>query len=199
LPTFSWGDITRATRVVVFLHGIGERGDDGVGAVRHGLPRVVESGVPVGFGLVVPQCPITRRWTDCMSELRELFDGIEALCPAMRTRIALTGFSMGGTGVVAFATRHVERVSCVGPVAPRLPEGIPTTAIAMALRSVPTWVFHGAADRQVPVKNSDTLVAELRANGGSPGYTRYKRADHMASSELAYGEPEFRQWLGGTS
>jgi predicted peptidase len=181
--------------VVVFLHGIGERGDDGVGALRFGLPDVVAKGTPVGFRIFVPQCPVTRRWTDCIDELRLLFDGIEALCPERPGRIALTGFSMGGTGVLAFAARHPERVSRIAPVAARLPEAIGTREIATALTSVPTWVFHGAADRQVPVKNSDTLVEELRARGGTPRYTRYKAADHSGACALAYGDPDLRRWL----
>jgi predicted peptidase len=196
LPTLTWSDSLPDAPMVVFLHGIGERGDDGVGALRFGLPDVVAK-APVGLRVFVPQCPVTRRWIDCMDDLRLLFDGIEALSPERPARIALTGFSMGGTGVVAFAARHPERVSRIAPVAARLPADIGTTEIATALRSVPTWVFHGVADRQVPVKNSDTLVAELRAHGGAPGYTRYKAADHSGSCALAYGDPELHKGLAG--
>jgi hypothetical protein len=103
LPTLSWSHSIRQAPVVVFLHGIGERGDDGFVALRFGLPDVVAKAIPVGFRVFVPQCPAARRWTDCMDDLRLLFDGVEALGPerpttmpgAASSRTAIRSFTSG--------------------------------------------------------------------------------------------------------
>jgi predicted peptidase len=195
LPTFSWGHADPAAPVVVFLHGIGERGDDGLAAVSLGLPRVVAQGLATAFRVVVPQCPVTRRWTECIDELRALFDGIPSLWPEAPAQSVLTGFSMGGQGVWAFAARHPARIARIAPVAARIPPDLTAAEIAGALRSMPTWVVHGALDRQVPVANSDSMVAALRAQGAAPTYTRYLTADHIGACERAYGDPTFRAWL----
>jgi predicted peptidase len=189
LPTLAWEDgLEREARVVVFLHGSGERGVDGSSALRHGLPRVVEEGAEVSFKLVVPQCPVSSRWTDHLEDLRAVIDRLSSAVPC-----ALTGFSMGGQGVWAFAATFPSRISRIAPVSGRLP--VPAIALARAVRSIPTWVIHGTADERVPVTESDAIVAALRATGGKPAYSRYDATGHVPTCDRAYTDPELLDWL----
>jgi dipeptidyl aminopeptidase/acylaminoacyl peptidase len=43
--------------------------------------------------------------------------------------------------------------------------------IAGRIRSLPTWVWHGAADGVVPVEESRRMVEALRAVGAEVTYT----------------------------
>ena len=62
------------------------------------------------------------------------------------------------------------------------------------LKDVPIWVFHGAKDSRVPVQNSDSIVAALRAVRGDVNYTVYPDADHDSWTET-YNNPEVNRWM----
>ena len=59
---------------------------------------------------------------------------------------------------------------------------------------VPTWVFHGAKDRAVPLRESEQMVAAMRAAGGNPDFTVYPDAAHDSWTE-AYANPDLYRWL----
>ena len=194
LPTLVWSDDAgRGAAVpVLFLHGMGERGTDGWGALRHGLPTVLPARPPRPMRVVVPQCPPDCRWGDRLAELAGLLD-------AMRIdRLTVAGFSMGGQGVWAFAANHPDRVARLAPVSGRLPAGMPASDLASCLPQVPTWVIHGARDESVPVTESDAAVAALRALGRPATFTRYERLGHMPTCEKAYADDEYLAWLAAT-
>jgi predicted peptidase len=56
------------------------------------------------------------------------------------------------------------------------------------------WVFHGNADRTVPVTVSRNRIAALRKAGGRPLYTEYAGVDHNVW-EWAFTEPALAGWL----
>jgi len=59
---------------------------------------------------------------------------------------------------------------------------------------VPTWVFHGAKDNLVPLKESQAMVDALKAAGGNPKFTIYPEAGHDSWTET-YDSAEFWKWL----
>src|SRR5205085_2048760 len=90
-------------------------------------------------------------------------------------RIYLTGLSMGGGGTWALAAAYPERFAAIVPIC----GAGGAAADAKRLKDLPTWVFHGAKDRTVPVARSETMVNALRAVGAKEvKFTVYPDADH---------------------
>src|SRR3569623_1214278 len=87
--------------VILFLHGRGERGEEGMWQPQLGLPQAIRDHPERWpFVVVIPQCAMDRYWTDkdmlamAMAELDEEtteFHGDPA-------RTYLSGLSMGGYG-----------------------------------------------------------------------------------------------------
>ncbi|MEO8611007.1 MAG: phospholipase, partial [Chloroflexota bacterium] len=48
--------------LILFLHGMGERGDDLELVKKHGIARIVDEHLDFPFIAVSPQCPITSWW-----------------------------------------------------------------------------------------------------------------------------------------
>jgi len=119
----------------------------------------------------------------------ELLDKILADLPIDRTRIYVTGQSMGGAGSWHMAMQKPDRFAAAVPVC-----GGGNTAKAGALRSLPIWNFHGTADPTVPVKFSRAMIEAVRAAGGKPLHTEYEDVRHN-SWEWAYTEPALPGWL----
>jgi predicted peptidase len=193
LPVLVWEDEghEKALPLVLFLHGAGERGVDGWSALRYGLPSVLGQPRPERMRVVVPQCPPECRWGDRLELLALLLDTLRG------EAVTVTGFSMGGQGVWAFAEKCPDRVTRLAPVSARLPVGRIATELAPRLPDVPTWVIHGGHDERVPASESDAIVAALSSLGRRPTYTRYEGLGHGITCDKAYADSGYRAWLAG--
>lgn len=173
--------------LVLFLHGAGERGSDIEFVKRNGPPRLVEEGQKFPFILVSPQCPERTSWDNKL--LISLLDEIESKYNVDKSRVYLTGLSMGGHATWSLAIQYPERFAAIIPVCGR---GYPQDVYV--LKDVPVWVFHGEKDDIVPVKDGKKMVNALENAGGFVKFTIYPEAGHDAWTET-YNNPEVYEWL----
>ena len=195
--------------IILFLHGVGERGTDGLIQTQVGIATAIRNDRSHFPALVVmPQCLKEHRWTD--PEMEEL--SLSALGSASREfkgdpkRTYLTGLSMGGYGSWALAARYPNKFAAVVPIcggiltpddARKQPDSdrIPYLEAAKKIGTkLPIWVFHGDADPDVPVSESRHMVEALKADGADVHYTEYPGVGHK-SWDKAYAEPELMTWL----
>ena len=174
--------------IVIFLHGMGERGDDLRLLERHGLPKLVAAGRSFPFLIISPQCPETDYWSEAPG-LPEFVAAAVERHRADSARVYLTGMSMGGFGVWSLAQRHPERYAAILPIC-----GGGEVRWASRLRDVAAWVFHGEKDPVIPATRSTQLVEAIRAAGGNPRLTLYPEAGHDSWTET-YANDEIYAWL----
>jgi predicted peptidase len=185
-----------ALPLIVFLHGVGERGTDPNLVRKWSLPKFLDMGNELPVIALSPQCPMDTRWDFIADSVLELVDNIVAAHPVNPQRIYLTGFSMGGRGTWAIAVQTPDKFAAYAPVAGRIPEMDGFLDKVCVLKDKPIWVFHGVKDEAVEVANSDTLVQTLRDCGASNlKYTRYDDAGHGEASDWTYSNMEFYDWL----
>jgi predicted peptidase len=180
--------------LILFLHGLGECGDD-LDLVRiHGIPKVVEQQDDFPFIAVSPQCPQNTWWSDHVAALDELLNTICATHSVDGDRVYLTGLSMGGYGAWHMAVTYPERFAALVPICGG---GLPFYGFPQrvcALRDVPVWAFHGAKDDMVAVSESETLVRSLQECGGDARLTIYPDAGHDSWTRT-YENPDLYAWL----
>lgn len=126
--------------------------------------------------VVAPDVP-TRRWTSDVADrgVMALLDHILATYAIDRSRILVTGFSLGGRGTWFFATRHPDFFTGAIPVA-----GRPGDDPLDALGDMPVHVIHSEADDVVPFGPAEDAVRQLRAAGGTVAFTALERVSHYA-------------------
>ncbi|MEE2709625.1 MAG: prolyl oligopeptidase family serine peptidase [Gemmatimonadota bacterium] len=204
--------------VILFLHGAGERGDDGLIQTKVGIGNAIRQYRDRFPCLVVlPQCRPELGWTGAMEEqaLQALEETVHDF-NGDRKRIYLTGLSLGGCGTWAIALHHPGRFAAIVPVCgwiavpntdmtlenagffgrlnPYATHAEPFTAAAEQLGDTPAWVFHGDADEVVTVEESRRMVAAMEAGAGNVRYTEYPEVGHN-SWDNAYAEPDLMPWL----
>ena len=195
--------------VILFLHGAGERGADGVVHTKIGLGRAIRE-FPSRYPAIVvfPQAPLDTTWVG--EQGRVAMTALEKTLHEFSTdrdRVYLTGLSMGGQGAWSVAYAHSDQFAAAivvcgfigigsGAFASFLPASVtdPPDALAARVRRLPVWVYHGAADRTVPVEQSRTVVASLKAAGADVQYTELPGVGHNSWDE-AFGSPDVVAWL----
>ena len=119
----------------------------------------------------------------------EIIDSLQHEFPIDDRRIYVAGQSMGGAGVWNIIAARpglfaAAIICCAGRSTENGTEAIDT----------PLWVFHGDADKTVPVSLTRNRIAARRKAGGHPIYTEYPGVDHECW-EWAFTEPELVKWL----
>jgi predicted peptidase len=175
--------------LMMFLHGAGERGSDLELVKKHGLPKIVENKKDFPFIVVSPQCPEDGWWPEESELLINLLDDIVAQYEVDTERIYLTGLSMGGFGTWALASKYPERFAAIAPIC-----GGGNRIMALKLKDMPVWVFHGAKDKVVALKESEDMVEAIRNYGGNPKLTIYPEAEHDSWTET-YDNQELYDWF----
>jgi predicted peptidase len=175
--------------LLLFLHGAGERGDDLELVKKHGPPKLIAGGKQFPFIVVSPQCSRGGWWSSKPLELMALVDEIAAKYKVDESRIYVTGLSMGGFGTWMLAAYAPERFAAIVPIC-----GGGEVLTTRVLRSMPTWVFHGAKDPVVPLKRSEDMVTALQRSNKQVKFTVYPDALHD-SWTAAYDDPELYAWL----
>ena len=173
--------------LIVFLHGSGERGNDVQKVKIHGPMKQAEQETDFPFMILSPLCPKGTWWV--IGEVVELIDDIIVRYPVDEDRIYLTGISMGGYGTWDLAAKHPEKFAAIVPICGG---GDPNTA--GSLSPLPIWVFHGAEDPTVPVRNSDVMVEALKKAGNDVQYTVYLKVAHDSWTQT-YENPRLYEWL----
>jgi len=202
--------------IILFLHGAGERGSDGLLQTQVGIATAIRndrSRFPVI--VVIPQCLKDSWWTQ--PDMEEV--ALATLSAASKEfkgdakRTYLTGLSMGGYGSWSLAAKYPGKFGAIVPICGgiALPEHLrqqhPELAkdaygddpksyadVAAKIGKTPVWIFHGGDDPVVPVEGARKMEAAIKAAGGNVRYTEYPGVGHN-SWDKAYAEPELMTWL----
>ena len=194
--------------LVLFLHGAGERGSDNTSQLKYLPTWLAEPPLRQQFPcfVVAPQCRAEHRWSpfdwsdktssplaaEPTADLAAAIAALDAVCqeePIDESRIYLTGLSMGGYGSWELAARQPERFAAVVPIC-----GGGDEAQAAKIAHLPIWCFHGAADQVVPVERSRSMIAAIKAAGGSPKYSELPGVGHDSWTP-AYRDSGLLEWL----
>ncbi len=190
IPPLYDADKSHRWPVIIALHGSGERGKDGIKQTTVGLaPQIVARTHKFPFIAVFPQAHgMWFRGANEAANWAILNDVLEEY-RADPDRVYLTGFSMGGFGTWEMAVAHPDAFAAIIPICGAGPPDYMTNIL-----NLPTWAFHGALDKNVPVERSRELVRELKRLGAHPRYTEYPAIAHD-SWNRAYATPDLWRWL----
>jgi pimeloyl-ACP methyl ester carboxylesterase len=184
-------DGTRVFPVILFLHGSGERGEDGIVPAQAGIgPAIVNRPHGVPALVVFPQA--RQSWNAGSADSDAALKALDDVMTSFATdphRVILTGLSMGGSGAWQMAAAHPERFAAVVPICGRAkPED------AAKIKGLPVWSFCGDADRDQTVLSMRAMVEALQHQGASPRITEYRGVGHL-SWDRVYNDPEVIDWM----
>lgn len=198
--------------MIVFLHGAGERGQNGLVQTEVGLATSIRRHPERWKAIVVfPQCPAGRYYNEIEEDIDLCINKTLKEYNIDRKRIYLTGLSMGGFGTWIYGAKHADMFAALVPICgggelafikqrlerPGIPDETPQDVEqrVQRLKDMPIWAFHGADDDVVPVDCTRNFVQKIKDAGGTKIlYTEYPGVKHN-SWVKAYEESELPKWL----
>lgn len=197
--------------LVVFLHGLDERGTDNQKQLIHGGKLFANDTLRKKFPAMVifPQCPETTFWayqkvpklgatltlpanepqTKVEEALKALIDACAKMPNVDPERIYLVGISMGGMAVFDLAARYPDTFAAAVPICGSIAPG------RLGKPSRTAWrIFHGGNDKLVPPTGSRCAKEELEKAGNKVEYTEYPKVGHGVWFKV-FDRPDFHEWL----
>lgn len=181
--------------IVLFLHGAGERGSNGLDPMMVGIgPAIWKQKSSFPAVVVIPQCHVGSGW---LAETPDAAFALQALAAAQKEfntdpdRVYLTGLSMGGAGTWSLAARDPKMFAAIVPMCSRADLKI---AEKLAAAKLPIWNFCGDKDRPETVAFNREMHKALTAAGAGDRYTEYEGVGHNCW-DAAYGTPELFTWM----
>ncbi len=183
---------TRPLPAILFLHGRGECGVDGLLQVSVGLPiAIMKKRESWPFLVVIPQkATQDSTWWDEKENLQLILASVEKEFQPDAHRRYLTGLSQGGHGTFRLAKHLPWQFAAIAPVC----GWVDPALAAKELRDTPVWAFHGEKDTVVKPEGSINAVEAILAAGGKPTLTLYPDLTHN-SWDAAYQTSDLPNWL----
>lgn len=182
--------------LIIFLHGIGERGNSDTVSVRsvenNEIPKLIKNGTFTQDAIVLsPQLKSTYGYWPTW-QVKELIDYAKANLNIDPSKIILTGLSMGGGGVWSCLEDEsiASQISAAAPVCGTCNY---INGQYILKYKIPIWIFHAENDGTVGVGCSGGAYNSLKKNGANVKFTMYADGGHSIWSR-AYdqGNPIYR-------
>ena len=195
---------------ILYLHGAGERGNDNTAQIKYNgelAERIInDEKLSSECIIAAPQCPEEMQWVNTpwaegsyslkdveaslpMQTADELLDSILNKYSIDKSRIYISGISMGGFGTWNMLMRRPEIFAAAVPVC-----GGADPSMAAAVKSIPIRTFHSTGDPVVPVSGTREMTAAVKAAGGNIEYKEYPSDSHNCWTD-AFHEPDLTDWL----
>jgi len=205
-------DKSKTYPLTLFLHGIGERGDDNELQLKYIDKVFLDHKNYIDFSSVVifPQAPLSDNWSSRIltnDEIRQVFpkdasptkslqmviklmDSLSQENYVDKKRIYLSGLSNGAMGSFELLK---ERPNMFASAVLICGGGDPNWVKKFA-KTTPIWIAHGSNDGVVHPNFSLEMAETIIKEGGSPKLTLYENIFHDSWYNV-FNDPDYLKWM----
>ncbi|MFM9909764.1 MAG: PKD domain-containing protein [Chitinophagaceae bacterium] len=201
--------------LIVFLHGIGERGDGVIelpNVLGQGIPKYINSGHPMRFfwngkweTFLVLSPQLSRNYGDWQNfYVDEMLAYAKQNLRIDTNRIYLTGLSLGGGGVWKYASASLTNAKKFAAIAPVCGTCAISNACNLANANLPVWAFHAQDDGVVGAGCTTSSIQGINNCNPAvkPLMTIYSNGGHFIwdrSFDTVYNwhNPNLYEWFLG--
>jgi predicted peptidase len=175
--------------LILALH-FGVAGGNAAGAGRDVVQILIAPALAELGGIIVAPDSLRGDWSSAENEsaVNALLDLVLSRYAIDKSKMLVTGFSMGGAGAWHFGQKFPERFSAVIPVAGRPP----ATSAGWRL---PVLAIHSRDDQVVPFAPTEQRIAELQKTGVNARLIALTGITHFETSRFRDGLRQAIPWL----
>ena len=175
--------------VILFLHGIGERGNDINTVKKYGIHRYLDV-IDIPFVIISPQCHSNNFWETHLNDIKLLLQDIKMKYRVDIERICLFGISLGAYGAWNFAMQRPKLFSSIVSIA----GGAMLPKYANYIAHIHAYIVHGELDKEVSVMESIEISEALVKVGGKVELKIIPNLGHELCTKI-FESSELYKWI----
>lgn len=175
--------------VILFLHGVGERGNDINLVKKYGIHRY-STIMNIPFIIVSPQCHANNFWDMHFADIEFLLQEVKIKYRVNTDEICLVGISLGAYGAWNFAMQRPKLFSSIVSIA----GGAMLPKYANLISHIPSYIVHGELDKEVNIMESLEILEALNKVGGKVTLTILPEVGHEVCTKI-FESNELYKWI----
>ena len=185
-------DMKEKLPVLIFLHGIGERGDNIDDIKRYSFPAYI-SDMEIPYVTICPQCSKNNFWNYHLRDIEKILDKTIEEYKCDRNRVCIMGSSMGAIGAWDFMMERPELFKCLISASGRVGMLIEETVSKITDKSF--LIYHGTKDDVIDYKNSVEIYDMLVKLGAKDVTLKLIEDGNHYVCSTTYKDPDVYKWL----
>ena len=161
---YSPEEYTKNLPAILFLHGVGERGNNLAGIEKYALPKYMNL-VDIPFIVIAPQCFDTNFWDYHLRDVEKIINIEQKKYCFDKENIFVCGYSMGAFGAWNYIMQRPELFKGIVSVSGGIM--LPIWDTLDLVKDKPILMYHGEDDEIIDVNESISAYGKLKKRGAS--------------------------------
>ena len=178
--------------VLVYLHGIGERGNKLYDIEKYALPKYMNI-FEISYIVIAPQCHKDNFWDYHLRDIEKVIEREYKKFKFDKKNIFILGSSMGAYGAWNYLIQRPQLFKGIVSVAGGIM--LPIEQNLQIIKNKPILMYHGDKDDVVDVSESINIYNKLRNIGANNIELKIIKNDNHFLSSHAFKDNYIYEWL----
>ena len=178
--------------LLLFLHGIGERGDNIQNVEKYALPKYMDR-FDIPYIVVAPQCTANNFWDYHLRDVEKVLEEVYQKYHYDKDRVCILGSSMGAFGAFNYIMSRPNLFKGIVSVSGGIMLPIPGTLSPLKEKAI--LIYHGSEDDVIDVQKSVEAYHKLEEIGAKKVELKIIEKDNHFLTSHAFKDKYLYEWL----
>lgn len=178
--------------LLLFMHGIGERGDNLNLLEKYALPKYLKK-LEIPYIVIAPQCQKNNFWDYHLRDVEKILEIEYKNYHYNKKRICLLGTSMGAYGAFNYIIQRPNLFKGIISVSGGIM--LPIKQNLLLIKNKPILLYHGDKDEIIDLKESQKAYQNLKEVGATSTKLKIIKNDNHYLSSHAFKDKYIFKWL----
>ena len=184
--------ISQNMPVLLFLHGIGERGNNLELIEKYALPKYLNR-MDIPYIVIAPQCLEGNFWDYHLRDIEQILEEEYKIYHYDKNRVCILGCSMGAYGAWNYIIQRPNLFKGVVAVAGGIM--LPVKQNLLLIKDKPILLYHGDKDDVVDISESENAYNKLKEVGANNIELKIVKDDNHFLCSHAFKDKYLFEWL----
>ena len=178
--------------VLVYLHGIGERGNKLIDIEKYALPKYMNR-LEIPYIVIAPQCHSDNFWDYHLRDVEKVINKEYKNFKFDKKNIFILGSSMGAYGAWNYLIQRPQLFKGIISVSGGIM--LPIEQNLQLIKNKPILIYHGDKDDVVDVSESTSIYNKLVSMGANNIELKVIKNDNHFLTSHAFKDTYIYEWL----
>lgn len=183
---------TKNLPLLLFLHGIGERGEKVEEIEKYALPKYMNQ-FDIPYIVIAPQCSDNNFWDYHLRDIEKILEEVHKIYKFDKDRICILGSSMGAFGAWNYIMSRPKLFKGIVSVSGGIM--LPVLQTLLPLKEKAILIYHGDNDDIIDVNESIQAYYKLKSIGAKNIELKIIKNDNHFLTSHAYKDNYLYEWL----